>query len=39
MTSASVWHIPFNVCSALKNCTKYKEKQRYGLDWTPEEKE
>ena len=27
MTSESVWHIPFNVCTALKNGTKYKEKQ------------
>ena len=32
MTSESVWHIPFNVCMALKNGTKYKEKQRYNLD-------
>ena len=27
MTSESVWHIPLNVCTALKNNTKYKEKQ------------
>ena len=26
MTSESVWHIPFNVCTALKNGTKYKRK-------------
>ena len=32
MTSESVWHIPFNVCAALKNGTKYKEKQRCNLD-------
>ena len=32
MTSESVWHIPFNVCTALKNGTKYKEKQRCNLD-------
>ena len=32
MASESVWHIPFNVCTALKNGTKYKEKQRYNLD-------
>ena len=32
MTSESVWHIPFNVCTALKNDTKYKKKQRYNLD-------
>ena len=38
MTSESVWHIPFNVCTALKNGTKYKEKHR-GTTWTPEEKE
>ena len=32
MTSESVWHIPFNVCTALNNGIKYKEKQRYNLD-------
>ena len=32
MTLESVWHIPFNVCTALKNGTKYKEKQKYNLD-------
>ena len=32
MTSESLWHIPFNVCTALKNGTKYKEKQWYNLD-------
>ena len=38
MTSESVWHIPFNVCTALKNGTKYKKKNR-GTHWTPGEKE
>ena len=37
MTSESVWHIPFNVCTALKMAQNTK-KNRY-TNWTPEEKE
>ena len=37
MTSESVWHIPFNVCTALKNGTKYKKNR--GTTLRPEEKE
>ena len=37
MTSESVWHIPFNVCTALKNGTKSKENR--DTTWATEEKE
>ena len=37
MTSESVWHIPFNVCTALKMAQNTKKNR--GTNWTPEEKE
>ena len=37
MTSESVWHIPFNVCTALKMAQNTKKNR--GTNWTPEEME